>query len=68
MPKLEEYIKKLPPDMESEVKDFIEFLLEKRGLKQKNKLNLKWAGALKDYRDKYTSLNLQKKSIEWREE
>ncbi len=25
-----------------------------------------WAGALKDFRDKYTSLDLQKKSLDWR--
>jgi hypothetical protein len=34
--------------------------------KKKTKLSQKWANALSDYRDKYTSLELQKKALEWR--
>jgi hypothetical protein len=30
------------------------------------KLKQNWAGALSDYREKYTSLELQKKALEWR--
>ena len=30
------------------------------------KLRQDWGGALKDFRDKYTSLELQKKAFEWR--
>ena len=30
------------------------------------KLRQTWAGALKDYREKYSSLELQKKALEWR--
>jgi galactose-1-phosphate uridylyltransferase len=66
MPTLKEYLEKLPPDLQQEVKDFVEFLMEKRNKKSKRKLRLNWAGALKDYRDKYTSLELQKKVLEWR--
>ncbi|MBI3300844.1 MAG: DUF2281 domain-containing protein, partial [Deltaproteobacteria bacterium] len=57
---LEELVKELPPDCKEEVRDFVEFLLERRGRKRGGKLRQDWAGALKDYRDQYTSLELQK--------
>lgn len=63
---LEELVKELPPDCKEEVRDFVEFLLEKRVRKQGRKLRQDWAGALKEYRDQYTSLELQKKALEWR--
>ncbi len=63
---LEELVKELPPDCKEEVRDFVEFLLERRGQKRGGKLRQDWAGALKDYRDQYTSLELQKKALEWR--
>jgi hypothetical protein len=63
---LEELVKELPPDCKEEVRDFVEFLLERRGRKRGGKLRQDWAGALKDYRDQYTSLELQKKALEWR--
>jgi len=58
---IEERIKELPPDLQREVEDFVNFLIEKRARKQGRKLRQDWAGALKDYRDQYTSLELQKK-------
>ncbi len=63
---LKEIVEKLPPDLQQEVQDFIGFLLEKRKQKYGRKLRQDWAGALRDYRDKYTSLELQKKALEWR--
>lgn len=59
-------IKELPPELQKEVKDFVEFLKEKKVRKYGRKLSQDWAGALRDYRDKYTSLELQKKALEWR--
>jgi len=66
--KLEIIIKQLPPELQKEVEDFALFLLEKRANKRKKKsfLNQDWAGGLKEYRNVYTSLELQKKSLEWR--
>ena len=58
---LEELLKELSPDCQQEVRDFIEFLLEKRGRKVGGTLRQDWAGTLRDYRDRYTSLELQKK-------
>lgn len=66
MQTLKELIEKLPPEFQEEVRDFVEFLLEKRVGKTGRKLRQDWAGALRDYRDQYTSLELQKKSLEWR--
>jgi hypothetical protein len=63
----EEIFKALQPEFQKEVKDFAEFLLEKRSQKSGCKLTQSWAGALRDYRDQYTSLELQKKAMEWRE-
>jgi len=66
MKTLEEMIKKLPPELQQEVEDFIRFLMEKRVKKYGRPLRQDWAGALKGYRDRYTSLELQKKALEWR--
>ena len=52
---LEELVKELPPELQEEVRDFVEFLLEKRGKKLCGKPRFDWAGALKDLRDQYTS-------------
>jgi len=65
MMSLEELIKELPLDLQQEVQDFVEFLIEKRLKKTKGKFRFSWAGALKDLRDRYTSVELQKKALEW---
>jgi len=65
MSSLKENIEKLPPDLQEEVKDFIDFLLEKKMHRKQKKLRLSWAGALREYRDQFTSLELQKKALEW---
>jgi hypothetical protein len=63
---IEELIKELPPDLQREVEDFIEFLLKKRVHKPRSVPNFEWAGALRDMRDQYTSVDLQHKIAEWR--
>ncbi len=66
MQTLHTLINKLTPELQEEVKDFVEFLLIKnKTTKQRKKLKLDWAGGLKEYKDKFTSLELQKKSPEW---
>ena len=66
MKNLEEKIRELPPEVRQEVEDFIEFLLEKRHRRPQGKPKFDWAGALKDLRDQYTSVELQHKISEWR--
>lgn len=66
MKRLEEIVKDLPPELQQEVRDFAEFLIEKQMKKPRNKPNFSWAGALKDLRDQYSSVELQHKISEWR--
>lgn len=63
---LKELVEQLPPDLQQEVRDFAGFLLEKRLGKRGRPLRQDWAGALSDLREQYTSLELQKKALEWR--
>jgi hypothetical protein len=63
---IEELVKELPPELQQEVWDFAQFLLEKQARKSGRTLRQDWAGALKNYRDQYSSLELQKKALEWR--
>jgi len=69
MQTLKEMVEQLPPELQEEVRDFVEFLLERRAAKLKAKkreeLKLDWRGALRDLRDKYTSVELQHKVLEW---
>jgi len=64
MQNLSETIDNLPPDIQQKVFEYIDELTKKRKKKRK-KLNLNWAGGLKEYKDQFTSLELQKKSLEW---
>jgi len=66
MQTLKELIDRLPPELQQEVQDFAEFLLEKRARRPRRKPKFDWAGALRDLRDRYTSVELQHKIAEWR--
>ena len=61
-------IQKLPEDLRREVLDYVEFLLNKykEREKAKNKLGFDWEGGLSDLKEKFTSVKLQHKSLEWR--
>ena len=65
MEALNELFEKLPPELQREVEDFARFLLETRGQTKSARLRMDWAGALSEFRDRYTSLELQKKALEW---
>jgi len=66
MPTLKELVEQLPPDLQEEARVFVEFLLEKQEKKPRGKPKFDWAGALRDLRDKYTSVELQHKISKWR--
>jgi len=66
MKRIEDMINRLPPGLQREVKDFVQFLINRQERKRGTKLRQDWAGALRDFRNKYTSLELQKKALEWR--
>jgi len=66
MQTLKDLIEQLPPELQEEVRDFVQFLLNKKVHKRGRKLCQDWAGALREYRSQYTSLELQRKALEWR--
>jgi hypothetical protein len=63
---LQEMVEELPPELRAEVRDFIEFLLSKRGQRPGKALRQDWAGALREHRQRYTALELQRQALDWR--
>ncbi len=63
---LSEMIERLPRARQTEVRDFVEFLLTKSIPRPSERLRQSWAGALRDYRDHYSPLDLQKEALRWR--
>ena len=66
MKTLDELVKELPTDLQQEVQDFARFLLETKVHPKQSKLRMSWAGGLSEFRDQFSSLELQKKALEWR--
>ena len=56
---LEELIRELPHELQDEVR------LERRVRRRQKYLSMTWAGALREFRDQFTSLELQKRALEW---
>ena len=67
MEPFEKRFTELPPDIKQEVIDFTEFLESKRKIAGNEPLKFDWIGGLKKYKNQYTSLELQKKALEWRD-
>ena len=66
---IEDKINQLPPNLIPELEDYVDYLLSKRKPNRKRrKLKQNWAGALKEYSKKYTSIELQKLALKWRSE
>lgn len=61
-------LEELPENLRNEVYDFMEFLLQKHcsAKVKKGKFKFDWEGGLSDLKEKYTSVELQHKSLEWR--
>lgn len=65
-------IKELPDHLVPEVHDYIEFLLNKYGSKkndkskERTKFKFDWEGGLAKLKDRYTSVELQHKAMDWR--
>ena len=58
--KIESKVKNLPPKLQKQVIDFIDFL------SKKYKFKFDWEGSLSELGKKYTSVDLQHKASEWR--
>lgn len=65
MKSLEELVKELPTHLQNEVRDFAQYLVDTKVRPKRRHLRMDWAGGLREFRDQYTSLELQKKSLEW---
>jgi hypothetical protein len=66
MSEIEEMAKKMPPDLRIQVQNFMLFLLQQKKQNKRRILCQDWAGGLRDFRENYTSQELQKKALEWR--
>jgi Protein of unknown function (DUF2281) len=56
---IHEMVNELPPEQQAAVRDFVEFLLSKRRAHTRRKPQFDWAGALRDMRDEFSSVDLQ---------
>ncbi len=64
---IEHKFNELPNDLKREVLDFIDFLITKKREKTvSSQFDFNWEGSLSDFKNKYSSVNLQHKSMEWR--
>jgi hypothetical protein len=65
---IERKISKLPPGAISELDLYLDTLLKKvkQAESKDGKLKQDWGGALKEWKKDFTSLELQKKALEWR--
>ncbi len=60
-------IETMPADVQREVLDFARFLMSRQESHRQGKpLKQNWAGALREHKDRFTSLDLQKKASDWR--
>ncbi len=67
MESVELKLRRLPRGLKNEVENFVDFLLEKKCKRQSRKPNLDWIGGLREFKEQYTALELQKKAGEWRD-
>jgi len=65
MEHLIELMAKLSPQHQQAVLDFALYLAEKECRPKRKKLRLDWAGGLAEFKERYTSLQLQKESLDW---
>lgn len=62
---IESKINQLTPSMIGELDRYLDYLINKRAVCKPKRLKQDWAGGLKDI--KMTSVELQKKSLDWRQ-
>ena len=65
---IETKLQELPENLRREVLDYMEVLLKKyKGRETKaKKFKFDWEGGLSEIREKFTSVELQHKALEWR--
>jgi hypothetical protein len=60
-----ESTKDLPEELQTEVRDFARFLKESQVKPQRTRFRLDWAGAGRHLKDRFTSVELQHKALDW---
>jgi len=60
-----ESTKELPEELQTEVRDFARFLKESRARPRRTRFRLDWAGAGRHLKDRFTSVELQHKALDW---
>jgi hypothetical protein len=65
---IEVKLQKIPEDLRREVLDYMEFLLNKYKVTESKakRFSFDWEGGLSEIREKFTSVELQHKALEWR--
>jgi len=60
--------RKLSDDLRKEILDYMEFLLSKNSVKttKAGKFKFDWEGGLSKIKDKFSSVELQHRALEWR--
>ena len=66
MDTLKEMVEQLPPDLQEEARNFLEFLLQRYKNRPQGKPRFDWSGTLRELSGQYTSVQLQHKIGEWR--
>ena len=62
---IEKKINQLTPGLIDELDHYLDYLINKRVARKKRKLTQDWAGGLKD--QNISSIDLQKKALDWRQ-
>ena len=63
---LAEMIESLPPDERQRIEEYIVFVAKENTTKTNDQdFRFDWAGGLSEFRGKYSSLELEKKAMEW---
>jgi hypothetical protein len=62
---VEPVIRKMPPDLQRQVLKYIEALSARTGGKHRGTMKFAWAGCCADMKDEYSSVQLQKKILDW---
>jgi hypothetical protein len=68
MKTLQELVAELPPELQQEVRDFVEFLLAKRAARPARRPKLDWWGGAKELGRQFSSVELQHQATVWRVE
>jgi hypothetical protein len=62
---VEPTIKKMPPELQQQVLMYIETLSRSTGETHHGTMKFEWAGCCEDMKNEYTSVQLQKKILDW---